>query len=177
MLDYQDFKNAVSELERFYKGEILNGGILESAWYETLKRLSLSQLQTGIARCFLKHPRKYNFFPSSGQILEFAVGEYRPPGECLKRDFSLACLPSEEQRMSSEEKAEAIKRGRLTATIIVNSSGFMSVEQKDKLIENLRQKPTYELEMIASTAKQAQKQKIGKRKAFSNISTELEKVM
>lgn len=170
MLDYQDFKASVAELENFYNGNILNGGILEASWYQSLKHLSLPQLQSAIARCFKKHPRQYNFFPSAGQILEFAQGEYRPPGECVKQDFKAPALPSQEQRMTPQQIAEAHKRGRLVARIILNSRGYMTPEQKDELIEQLKQKETHELEAIASTAAQSQSMSSPK---FNNLGATL----
>ncbi|MCC5644816.1 hypothetical protein LC607_18095 [Nostoc sp. CHAB 5824] len=157
MLDYQDFKDSVSELQSFYGGNILNGGILEAAWYETLKHLSLGRLQSGVARCFKKHPRAYNFFPSVDQILEFAQGEYRPPGECVMGDFSLSALPSHEQRLTSEQIAELSKRGRLTARIILNCTGHMTSERKEELIEQFKSTPTHELERIAITSERTRK--------------------
>jgi hypothetical protein len=149
MLDYQDFKDSVSELQNFYGGNILNGGILEAAWYETLKHLSLSRLQNGVARCFKKHPRAYNFFPSADQVLEFAQGEYRPPGECVMGDFSLKALPSHEDRLTPEQIAELSKRGRLVARIILNCTGHMTPERKEQLIEQFKTTPAHELERIA----------------------------
>ncbi|MEH1828249.1 MAG: hypothetical protein V7L22_23430 [Nostoc sp.] len=157
MLHYEDFKAAVGELECFYDGVILNGKILESAWYETLKNLSLAQLQNAIARCFKKHPRAYKFFPSSGQILEFAQGEYRPPGECVMGNFSLPVLPSHEDRLTPEQIAELSKRGRLVARIILNCTGYMTSERKEALIEQFKTTPTHELERIASTSNRTRK--------------------
>ncbi|MEH1821516.1 MAG: hypothetical protein V7L31_20955 [Nostoc sp.] len=157
MLDYQDFKDSVSELQSFYGGNILNNGILEAAWYETLKHLSLPRLQNGIARCFKKHPRAYKFFPSSGQILEFAQGEYRPPGECVMGNFSLPVLPSHEDRLTPEQIAELSKRGRLVARIILNCTGYMTSERKETLIEQFKTTPTHELERIASTSERTRK--------------------
>lgn len=157
MLDYQDFKDAVSELQSFYGANILNGGILEAAWYETLKHLSLGRLQNGVARCFKKHPRAYNFFPSVGQILEFAQGEYRPPGECVMGNFSIPALPSHEARLSADQIAELSKRGRLVARIILNCTGYMTSDRKEELIEQFKSTPTYELERIASTSERTRK--------------------
>lgn len=157
MLDYQDFKDAVSELQSFYGGNILNGGILESAWYETLKHFPLHRLQSAIARCFKKHPRAYNFFPSCDQILEFGQGEYRPPGECVMGDFSLAALPSHEARLTPDQIAELSLRGRLVARIILNCTGYMTTDRKEALIEQFKSTPTYELERIASTSERARK--------------------
>jgi hypothetical protein len=152
MLNREDFEVCIQELEGFYNGSVLNGGILEAAWYNTLKHLSLGQLQSAIARCFKKHPRAYNFFPSSGQILEFAQGEYRPPGESVVGDFTLPALPSHEERLTPEQIAELSYRGRLTARIVLNSRGYMSVEEKEKLIEQLKLKETHELEAIAKVS-------------------------
>ncbi|WP_445634604.1 hypothetical protein NSTC745_06426 [Nostoc sp. DSM 114161] len=157
MLDYQDFKDSVSELQSFYGANILNGGILEAAWYETLKHLSLGRLQNGIARCFKKHPRAYNFFPSAEQILEFAQGEYRPPGECVMGDFTLAALPSHEDRLTPEQIAELSKRGRLVARIILNCTGHMTSDRKEQLIEQFKTTPTHELERIAKVSELTRK--------------------
>ncbi|MBW4479695.1 MAG: hypothetical protein KME54_23325 [Tolypothrix brevis GSE-NOS-MK-07-07A] len=165
MLTREDFEPCIQELESFYNGSVLNGGILEAAWYNTLKHLSLGQLQGAIARCFKKHPRAYNFFPSCGQILEFAQGEYRPPGESAIGDFTLPALPSREQRLTPEQIAESHKRGVLMAQIILSATGYMSVEEKDELIEKLKAKETYELEAITSTSAKVPR----KTRKFNNL--------
>lgn len=152
MLDYQDFKDCIAELQNFYGGNVLNGGILEATWYESLKYLALPKLQNAIARCFKKHPRAYNFFPAADQILEFALYPERPPGECVKQNFQVSSLPSSEERMTPEQKADAVLRGRLVARIILHSTGYMTIEQKDALIEQLKLKETHELEAIASVS-------------------------
>ncbi|MHC5827737.1 MAG: hypothetical protein ACYT04_70605, partial [Nostoc sp.] len=146
-------------------------GILESAWYGTLKHFSLHQLQGAIARCFKKHPRAYNFFPSCDQILEFGQGEYRPPGESVMGDFTLPTLPSHEDRLSPEQISELSKRGRLVARIILNSTGHMTPEKKEQLIEQFKTTPTHELELIAATS-----DKTKKSSSFNNIRKTLEKI-
>lgn len=170
MLDYQDFKNCIAELQSFYGGNILNGGILEGAWYASLKHLPLPKLQRAIALCFKKHPRAYNFFPAVDQILEFATYPERPPGECVKQDFKALCLPSHEQGITPEQKTEAVLRGKLMAQIIINTTGFMTPEQKDTLIEQLKQKQTHELEAIASTARESQTYR---KRGFNNLGSSL----
>ncbi|MDZ8138214.1 MAG: hypothetical protein RM049_23390 [Nostoc sp. DedQUE04] len=172
MLDYQDFKDSVSELQSFYGGNILNGGILEAAWYETLKHLSLGRLHSGIARCFKKHPRAYNFFPSVDQILEFAQGEYRPPGERVMGNFSLPVLPSHEDRLTPEQIAELSKRGQMVARIILNCTGYMTSERKEELIERFKTMPTHELENIAFVSQRTRKSGI----SINNIADILEKM-
>ena len=69
-----EHKRAIAELESFYGGNILNGGILEATWISEMQKLSIQQLQVAIARCFKKHPRKYNYFPSPDEILELGRG-------------------------------------------------------------------------------------------------------
>ncbi|ACC81126.1 hypothetical protein [Nostoc punctiforme] len=168
MLTRENFEACIQELESFYNGTILNGGILESVWYKTLKHLPLEKLQSAIAGCFKKHPRQYNFFPSAGQILDFANfvgGEYREPGESILGDFSLPILPSVEERLTPEQKAELNKRGRLQARIIVNAQSWMTPEQKDALVEQLKLKETHELEAIASTSA-----RLPRRPKFNNLS-------
>jgi hypothetical protein len=70
----EQYKRAIAELETFYGGNVLNGGILEATWMSEMQKLSIQQLQVAIARCFKKHPRKYNYFPSPDEILELGRG-------------------------------------------------------------------------------------------------------
>lgn len=169
MLNYQDFQDLIGELEEFYGGKVLNGRILESTWYATLKKLTAEQLQSGIARCFKKHPRQYNFFPSPEQVLEFSKGEYRPPGENIMGDFSLAALSSHEDRATPEQIAEANKRGRLITRIVLNCRGVMTTEEKEDLIQRLRNKTTHELEDISLAAERAQKLRKPELKSIASI--------
>lgn len=169
MLTHEEFKSCIQELEQFYNGNVMNGGILEATWFQALEKLPLQQLQSAVAKCFKKHPRAYNFFPSPDQILELAKGEYRPPGENVMGNFTLNALPSSEDRLTPEQKAELQLRGLLTAKIIVNCSGFMSPEEKEGLIERLRIKPTHELEDIAASAERSQASRKKTGTGFSKI--------
>lgn len=171
MLNRNDFENCVREIESFYNGSILNGGIMEATWFGTLKHLSTEQLQLAVGRCFKKHPRQYNFFPSADQILEFAQGEYRPPGESGIPPLDAPVLPSYEDRLTPAQIAELSKRGRLVARIILNSTGHMTPEKKEQLIEQFKTTPTHELEMIAATS-----EKTIKSSSFNNIRQTLLKI-
>jgi hypothetical protein len=170
-MNKQEFDSCMKELESFYGGTILNGGIMEATWFGTLKHLSLGQMQIGIGRCFKKHPRQYNFFPSADQILEFAQGEYRPPGENVKQNFSAPSLPSQEARMTPDQIDEKCYRGRLTARIIVACTGYMSPDEKNKLIDQLKDTPTHELERIAETSK-----RVSRKSGFNNFAHILEQI-
>jgi hypothetical protein len=68
MMNYQDFQTAIQELESFYGGKILNGGILEATWYECFKNVSIEDLNYAISKCFRYHPRQYNYFPNPEEI-------------------------------------------------------------------------------------------------------------
>lgn len=68
MMNYQDFQTAIQELESFYGGKILNGGILEATWYECFKNVSVEDLNYAISKCFRHHPRQYNYFPNPEEI-------------------------------------------------------------------------------------------------------------
>ncbi|MHC5722386.1 MAG: hypothetical protein ACYTX0_62845, partial [Nostoc sp.] len=86
-------------------------------------------------------------------------------------DFTLPTLPSHEDRLSPEQISELSKRGRLVARIILNSTGHMTPEKKEQLIEQFKTTPTHELELIAATS-----DKTKKSSSFNNIRKTLEKI-
>lgn len=156
MITEQQIKKLVSELEAFYGSKVMNGGILESLWIQTLQQLSIEQLEDAIASCFSKNPKSHGFFPSPQQLLEYVKGEYRPPGENkIQGDLNIPALQSVESKLTPEQIKELQLRGRLQAKILAYGGRFMSTEEKDAFIDSLRLKPTYELEHIAGNAEQS----------------------
>jgi hypothetical protein len=101
-----EHKRAIAELESFYGGNILNGGILEATWISEMQKLSIQQLQVAIARCFKKHPRKYNYFPSPDEILELGRGSLPAENSEIYKVQSTNNL-----QIPPEDDQKAYKRG------------------------------------------------------------------
>jgi hypothetical protein len=101
-----EHKRAIAELESFYGGNILNGGILEATWISEMQKLSIQQLQVAIARCFKKHPRKYNYFPSPDEILELGRGSLPAENSEIYKVQSINNL-----QLPPEDDQKAHKRG------------------------------------------------------------------
>jgi len=101
-----EHKRAIAELESFYGGNILNGGILEATWISEMQKLSIQQLQVAIARCFKKHPRKYNYFPSPDEILELGRGSLPAENSEIYKVQSINNL-----QIPPEDDQKAYKRG------------------------------------------------------------------
>ncbi len=157
MLNEQQIKALVSELESFYGAIVMNGGILESLWIQKLQDLSLQQVEDAIAICFTKNPKQYGFFPSPQQILDYAQGEYPPPGEYKSYEETMAyinqrALPYEEP--TPEQIQELAYRGRLMGRIISYGGRFMTHDEKDAFITSLKHKQTHELEHMAKNAEE-----------------------
>jgi hypothetical protein len=102
----EQYKQAIAELETFYGGNVLNGGILEATWISEMQKLSIQQLQVAIARCFKKHPRKYNYFPSPDEILELGRGSLPAENSEIYKVQSINNL-----QLSPEDDQKAHKRG------------------------------------------------------------------
>jgi hypothetical protein len=96
----------LSELEEYYGGQILNGKILENTWRNGLARLSDQQVQIAVARCFQKHPRKYNYFPCVDDILELARGSLPAENPEIYKVQSINNL-----QIPPEDDQKAYKRG------------------------------------------------------------------
>jgi hypothetical protein len=96
----------LSELEEYYGGQILNGKILENTWRNGLARLSDQQVQIAVARCFQKHPRKYNYFPCVDDILELARGSLPAENPEIYKVQSINNL-----QIPPEDDQKAHKRG------------------------------------------------------------------
>ena len=103
-LNYQDFQKAIQELEAFYGGTVLNGGILESAWYDALSRISVEDLEYAIAQCFKFHPRQYNYFPSPEDIRKLAF-------DTQENHQSAKIFDANKFQLPPENNQEAHKRG------------------------------------------------------------------
>jgi hypothetical protein len=150
----EQYKQAIAELENFYGGNILNGGILEATWISEMQKLSIQQLQVAIARCFKKHPRKYNYFPSPDEILELGRGSlpvensqaYTTP------DLSKPALPASYEGISPEE-AEATQREILIARLFLLSKGSLPEEETKIFHQKMRNFPAHELEAMILNAK------------------------
>lgn len=99
-------RNALREIEQFYGGVILNGGILESAWLDELEKLSLQQAQVAIARLFKNNPKKYGYFPSINDILELARGSLPAENSEVFKVHSINNL-----QLPPEDDQKAHKRG------------------------------------------------------------------
>lgn len=102
----EQYKRAIAELETFYGGNVLNGGILEATWMQMSEKLSIQQLQVAIARCFKKHPRKYNYFPSPDEILELGRGSLPAENSEVFKVHSINNL-----QLPPEDDQKAHKRG------------------------------------------------------------------
>lgn len=102
----EQHKQAIAELESFYGGNILNGGILQATWMSEMQKLSIQQLQVAIARCFKKHPRKYNYFPSPDEILELGRGSLPAENSEIYKVQSINNL-----QLPPEDDQKAHKRG------------------------------------------------------------------
>ena len=97
-LNYQSFQKAIQELENFYGGKVLNGGILESTWYEALSRISVEDLNYAVAKCFRFHPRQYNYFPSPEDIRKLAFDAQENSGAFKVQSINNLQLPPEEDQ-------------------------------------------------------------------------------
>lgn len=148
----EQHKQAIAELECFYGGNVLNGGILEATWISEMQKLSIQELQVAIARCFKKHPRKYNYFPSPDEILEFARGSV--PAEnsqaYQKGDLTKPPLPACEG--ISPEEAEATKREILISRLFLASMKSLNEQEKDNFFPRMRKFSTHDLEQMVLTA-------------------------
>ncbi|MBD2364468.1 hypothetical protein H6G36_25400 [Anabaena minutissima FACHB-250] len=166
MLSDQTFKKYFGELLDWY-GKPKSQLVMDS-YYAWLSNLKDDDFINAVSAAICKLQR----FPTADQLIELAKAGRPEENSAAYQEYSAPALPSQEDRMTPEQKAEAVLRGRLTVRIILNSTGYMTLEQKDALIEQLKTKPTHELEAIASVASQTPK-KIKKYAGFNNISSTL----
>jgi hypothetical protein len=155
MLNNELFLSLMTSLERFYGliGHVTNDQFIEDIYYSTLKNCSDELFEVAIATCIKKNPKQYSFFPSAEQILEYAQGEYRPPGQCtIVVDYSRPALSDGYVPPTPEQAQESAHRGRLMGRIISYGGKFMSYAEKDSFITSLKNKPTHELEHMAKNA-------------------------
>lgn len=152
----EELRNALREIETFYGGEILNGGILESAWISELEKISLQQIRIAIARCFKNKPRKYSYFPSINDILEFADNGMPQENRqaYMTVDPSQLALPPGYTGVSPEE-AEATKKQIAIARLYLLSAPWLSPEEKDTFHERMRAFEYPEIQQMISTARTA----------------------
>jgi hypothetical protein len=147
--------SVLSELEEHYSGQVLNGKILENTWRNGLAKLSDQQLQIAVARCFQKHPRKYNYFPCVDDILELARGSM--PTENAQAyqtaDLSKPALPASYEGGISPEEAEANKKEILISRLFLASKSSLSKEEINGFFPKMREFSFHELEQMLLVAK------------------------
>jgi hypothetical protein len=147
--------SALREIEQFYGGVILNGGILESAWLDELEKLPLQQVQVAIARLFKNNPKKYGYFPSINDVLELARGSM--PAEnsqaYASADLSKPALPASYEGGISPEEAEANKKEILISRLFLASNSSLSKEEINDFFPKMREFSFHELEQMLLVAK------------------------
>lgn len=152
----EELRNALQEIEKFYGGTILNGGILESAWISELEKIPLQQVRIAIARCFKNNPKKYSYFPSINDILEFADNGMPQENRQAYRsvDPSQLALPPGYTGVSPEE-AEATKKEIAISRLYLLSTAWLSPEEKATFHQRMRAFHLPQIEQMISTAKTA----------------------
>lgn len=152
----EELRNALREIEAFYGGTILNGGILESAWISELESLPLQQVRIAIARCFKNNPKKYSYFPSINDILEFANNGMPQENRQAYRpiDPSQLALPAAYTGVSPEE-TQATKKEIAISRLYLLSSPWLSPEEKATFHERMRAFEYSQIQEMISTAKTA----------------------
>lgn len=147
-------RNALREIEQFYGGVILNGGILESAWLDELEKLSLQQVQVAIARLFKNNPKKFGYFPSINDVLELARGSM--PSENSQAyataDLSKPALPTSYEGSISPEEAEANKKEILISRLFLLRKSSLPEEEAEGFFFRMRQCYLHELEQMLLVA-------------------------
>ena len=147
-------RNALREIEQFYGGVILNGGILESAWLDELEKLSLQRVQVAIARLFKNNPKKYGYFPSINDILELARGSM--PSENSQAyataDLSKPALPTSYEGSISPEEAEANRKEILISRLFLLRKSSLPEEEAEGFFFRMRQCYLHELERMLLVA-------------------------
>lgn len=116
------FEKCMVALQSFYGSTvILDGGIIESVYYQGVEKLSDEELETAIATCIKKKSRAYGYFPSVTDLLEYAgYDPERPPGENFmgQQPANYLALRSSEMvadEMSPEQRQVMIQCIRLAA--------------------------------------------------------------
>ena len=147
-------RNALREIEQFYGGVILNGGILESAWFDELEKLSLQQVQVAIARLFKNNPKKFGYFPSINDVLELARGSM--PSENSQAyataDLSKPALPTSYEGSISPEEAEASRKEILISRLFLLKKSSLPGEEAEGFFFRMRQCYLHELEQMLLVA-------------------------
>lgn len=148
--------SVLSELEEHYGGQILNGKILEFTWRNGLAKLSDQELQMAIARCFQKHPRKYNYFPCVDDILELANNGMPQENRQAYRpiDPSQLALPAAYTGVSPKE-TQATKKEIAISRLYLLSCSWLSPEEKATFHQRMRGFEIHQIERMISTAKTA----------------------
>jgi hypothetical protein len=151
----EQYKQAIAELETFYGGNVLNGGILEATWISEMQKLPIQQIQIGIARCFKKNPRKYNYFPAPDEILDLAKGSVHAENSqaYATADLSKPALPVSYEGGISPEEAEANKKEILISRLFLASKSSLSKEEIDGFFPKMRGFPFDELKQMLLVAK------------------------
>ena len=147
-------RNALREIEQFYGGVILNGGILESAWLDELEKLPLQQVQVAIARLFKNNPKKFGYFPSINDVLELARGSM--PSENAQAyataDLSKPALPTSYEGSISPEEAEASRKEILISKLFLLRKSSLPEEEAEGFFFRMRQSHLHELEQMLLVA-------------------------
>lgn len=178
LLNDKVFTTIMKSLESFYglPGQVTGNEFVDDIYYGVLKHLSEREFKSAAASCIKNNAKQYGFFPSPQQLLEYAKGEYRPPGEMtVQADLNIPALESKEAKMSEEDINELKYRGRLQAKILAYGGRFMSTDEKQAFIDSIKLKPTYELEHMANNAENARKAKDPNR-AMAHLSESFEKI-
>ncbi|MFM6578644.1 MAG: hypothetical protein ACKPJO_09825 [Dolichospermum sp.] len=146
MIDYQDFQAAIQELESFYGGKILNGGILEATWYECFKNVSVEDLNYAISKCFRYNPRQYNYFPSPEEIRKLLFDSqenYQASKVVQASDF---ILPSEDSKKANQRNMI----WRLYLHYKFNKKVGTSEKDREDFFERFKDHSIAELELLIS---------------------------
>ncbi|WP_414589763.1 hypothetical protein [Scytonema sp. PCC 10023] len=116
------FEKCMSALQSFYGSTVvLDGGIVESVYYQAVEKLNDEELEAAIATCIKKNSRQFGYFPSATQLLEYAgYDPERPPGEnyMAQQPANYLALRSSEMvadEMTQEQRLVMIQCMRLAA--------------------------------------------------------------
>jgi hypothetical protein len=95
--------NLINELESFYNKELSQ--LVRKIYQSELSKLQGKEAHI-LVNCLKKYPAKMGFFPSIDQLKELAG----IPQENAQAYQYHAALPSEEMKMTEEQRLENIKR-------------------------------------------------------------------
>lgn len=141
-LNYQDFQKAIQELETFYGGNVLNGGILEKTWYDALSRISVEDLNYAVAQCFRFHPRQYNYFPSPEDLRKLAF-------DAQENHQSSQIFQVDTLQLPPENDQEAVRRN-LISRLYLNywANGRVRAEHKEEFHQKFSNHSIEELQRL-----------------------------